>query len=152
MKFLVDNMLGRLGNWLRLFGIDAKQVKRKDKYEDIIYYSLSENRILLTKSKKISKHKVYSMYYVKSDNWKDQIEEVIKKFRIGIDSKKFFSRCVVCNKKLLRIEKEKVKDKVPEYVFQINDIFYRCPECNRIFWKGTHFELANILIKKLLKN
>ncbi|RLD18231.1 MAG: hypothetical protein DRI36_01875, partial [Caldiserica bacterium] len=37
MKFLVDNMLGRLGRWLRLLGIDAKQVKRNSTYDEIIF-------------------------------------------------------------------------------------------------------------------
>ncbi|RLD15953.1 MAG: hypothetical protein DRI36_06410 [Caldiserica bacterium] len=150
MKFLVDNMLGRLGRWLRLLGIDAKQVKRNSTYDEIIFTSLNERRILLTRSKKISKHRVYGIYYVKNEDLRKQLKEVIENFNIKIDEDKIFSRCIICNEELKRIEKEKVKGEVPNYVYQTRDEFYTCPSCKKIFWEGTHFELALQFIKKEL--
>ena len=54
-----------------------------------------------------------------------------------------FTRCVECNTPVEKIEKSKVKPKVPPYVYKVQEEFMECPNCDKIYWKGTHWNLAN---------
>ena len=44
-----------------------------------------------------------------------------------------------CNTALAPIERTHVRGLVPEFVFQTQDRFHRCPECRRLYWQGTHW-------------
>jgi hypothetical protein len=47
------------------------------------------------------------------------------------------SRCTVCNAPLLDARPEELAQ-VPPYVRRLERHFTRCPECRRIYWRGTH--------------
>ena len=47
------------------------------------------------------------------------------------------------------IKKENVKEKVPERVFNNNNKFWHCKKCNKIYWKGSHFEKMKEKINNL---
>ncbi len=47
---------------------------------------------------------------------------------------------------LKKIEKEQVKNRVPENIFHHFSVFYYCPHCQRIYWEGGHVKR---LINKL---
>jgi uncharacterized protein with PIN domain len=64
---------------------------------------------------------------------------VLKILQITPALGRMFTRCILCNEELADIEKEKVKGKVPEYVFKTQEEFITCPKCNRIYWQGTHW-------------
>ena len=49
-------------------------------------------------------------------------------------------RCSVCNCKVINVDKQSVEGKVPEYVFQTQSEFSQCPQCGRIYWKGSHYQ------------
>ena len=51
-----------------------------------------------------------------------------------------FSLCLECNRPLEQRSKEEVADLVPPYVFKTQDAYVQCPECLRVYWKGTHWE------------
>ncbi len=148
MKFLVDFMLGRLCKWLRLLGYDASYFV-SEKKSDLIYQSLKEGRIILTRDHRLSKKKAIKLIIINSDLLEEQLEQVFSELNIKVDPKKIFTRCLVCNDLLLEIEKEKVKDRIPNYIFQTQKEFSCCLNCQKIYWKGTHWDLANQLLKKL---
>jgi len=61
-----------------------------------------------------------------------------------------FSLCLRCNQKLVRRDKEEMRDLVPPRVFEIQEQYTECPSCRRIYWHGTHWqamvgELENIV-------
>jgi uncharacterized protein with PIN domain len=37
------------------------------------------------------------------------------------------------------VEKETVRGRVPEFVYETQEAFSTCPECGRYFWHGTHY-------------
>jgi uncharacterized protein with PIN domain len=147
MKFLVDFMLGRLCKWLRLLGYDASYFL-SDKKSDLIYQSLKEGRIILTRDHHLSKNKAIKLIIINSDSFEEQLNQVFSKLNIKVNPDNIFTRCLVCNEVLLEIDKEKVKDKVPSYVFQTQEEFSYCPSCQKVYWKGTHWDLANQLLEK----
>ncbi|MFW6172393.1 MAG: Mut7-C RNAse domain-containing protein [Elusimicrobiota bacterium] len=148
IKFMVDFMLGRLCRWLRLLGEDAEYYRDRDK-GGIIYRSLKEKRIILTRDRRLSSKKAIRIYRVKNEEFREQLREVINEFDIEIDDEKIFSRCTDCNLILQQIQKEKIKNKVPDYVYKTHDKFSICKNCERIYWKGTHRELIDKVIKRI---
>ncbi|MBI4744855.1 MAG: Mut7-C RNAse domain-containing protein [Actinobacteria bacterium] len=140
-KFILDQMLGRLAKWLRLLGYDSLYFKNIDD-KKLISISKSENRILLTRDTGIIKRKevrkaIINAVLINSDNLNDQIKQLHQILKIKLRQKPF---CAVCNEPIEEIEKENVKLLVPPYVFKTQHNFFRCPECNRIFWDGTHWK------------
>jgi uncharacterized protein with PIN domain len=65
------------------------------------------------------------------------------------DERDLFSLCVICNCALEGIDKASVRGEVPPYVYDTNETFMRCPECMRIYWKGTHWRLAKEFLEKI---
>ncbi len=141
MKFLVDFMLGRLCKWLRLLGYDAEYFL-PGKKSDLIYRSLKEGRIILTRDTKISKKKAIKRILIKSDYIEEQMGQLFRELDLQIEYKKVFTRCLVCNMEIKPIEKEKARGRVPSYVFQTQENFYICANCDRVYWKGTHWGLV----------
>jgi hypothetical protein len=143
-------MLGRLCKWLRLLGYDASYFV-SEKKSDLIYQSLKDGRIILTRDHRLSKKKAIKLIVINSDLLEEQLEQVFSELNIEVNPDEIFTRCLVCNEPLREIEKEKIRDKVPSYVFQTQKEFSYCPSCHRVYWKGTHWDLANQLLKKLKK-
>ncbi|MBN1823234.1 MAG: Mut7-C RNAse domain-containing protein [Endomicrobiales bacterium] len=148
MKFLVDTMLGRLARWLRIMGFDARYLPNKPKSE-VELESLRENRILLTRNRRISAKRAWKVVFVKSDSIYEQISQLVKQLSLKIDEDCVHTRCSECNIPLVKIEdKATVKNSVPEYVYKHHDDFSICPSCRKVFWEGTHIGL---LKKDILK-
>ena len=49
-----------------------------------------------------------------------------------------FTRCTRCNTVLVRVEKEKVMDRLEPMTRLYYDSFKACPSCGRVFWRGSH--------------
>jgi len=58
---------------------------------------------------------------------------------LNLTAREAFSRCAECNTPLIPASKESVRDTVPPYVFQTQRRFLRCPHCQRVYWRGTHW-------------
>jgi len=148
MKFIADSMLGRLAKWLRLLGYDTEYFKGKSDSE-LIYESIRQKRIILTRDNKISRNKPLKIIYIKSEKFTEQIRQLVKDLNIGIDRKNIFTRCVECNMELIKIEKDKVKKTVPPHIFETQERFSYCQKCKKTYWRGTHIQLAENLIEQL---
>jgi len=84
-------------------------------------------------------------YFVREIESEKQFCEVVRAFQLE-RSLKPFSRCRVCNAALREAPKESVRRRVPEAVWKQLDAFTECPQCGRIFWRGTHYErLSRVL-------
>ncbi len=155
MKFLVDFMLGRLHRWLCILGNDCLYFKRepfsgfKGK-KDLIYQSLKESRIILSRDTTLSRKKALQLVLIKSDFLPEQLIQVFEVFNLKVDKNKIFSRCTICNTLLIKIDKLKVEGRVPAYVYQTQKEFSLCPFCRKIYWKGTHWKLVEEELKKIL--
>jgi len=148
MKFIADGMLGGLARWLRFIGYDTIYINTSKKIP-FVRQSEREKRILLTKDRKLNKNFPNITYYVKGENTLEQFKEVINNFKLQIKEENLFSLCSICNKKLEKIEKEKIKGKVPEYIYRTKENFSLCTDCGRIYWEGDHCKSIREMIKKL---
>lgn len=138
-KFVADVHLGGLVKLMRMFGLD---VLYNNNYTDdeIIEISKKEKRIILTRDVGILKQKCvrYGHYVIETEPEK-QLKELFKFFNI----KKFinpFSRCLNCGTKLKRISREKVFKRLKNFKFEKGMLFYYCTSCDKIYWKGSHYD------------
>ncbi len=147
-KFIVDFMLGRLAKWLRIFGYDTMYVDKAFS-ESILLKSLKDNRILITRNSRLSRNRALKMVLVESDKFLEQADQITRELKLQLSEKNFFSRCTFCNSELIIVEdKELIKTRVPEYVYNTQNKFTACPQCKRVYWAGTHYGL---LLKQLKK-
>lgn len=140
-------MLGSMAKWLRILGYDTKYVKNM-KDEEIAKIAREEERILLTRDKKLAS-KFKNSIYLENNGLKNQLRRIIKELALEIDDKNLLTRCIICNEKIEKIDKEKVKGMVPEHVYESHEEFYICPKCKRIYWIGTHFKNMKRFIENI---
>jgi len=145
VKFILTKEVGRLCRWLRILGFDAEYFLENN-LATLIIKALRENRVIVTRKKKIDDLKVIRVY---ANDVKEQLREVLIQLELRPDEEKMFTRCVICNKTLEKVEKEEVKEKVPLYVYQTQNEFYQCPSCRRIYWQGTHWGNVKKIIQDL---
>ena len=147
-KFIVTKELGRLAKWLRIMGYDTIYFN-KDEKRELVINSLREERIILTRDSRMSRYSGVKMIHIDTDFIEEQVKQVARELKIKPDEEKLFSRCVICNEPLVKVEKETLKDKVAPYVYETQQRFMNCPKCNRIYWQGTHCDNVKKVIEKL---
>jgi len=146
MRFIVTDELGRLLRWLRILGFDT--VLEKDS-SNLVIRSLKEDRIILTRGSKISRFAGIRTVKIESDFVEEQLEQLIRKLDLKMDRNNLFSICVLCNEALERAEKDSVKGEVPQGAFKTQENFMKCPKCKKIYWRGTHWALANKFLDRI---
>ncbi len=149
VKFLVTKELGKLAKWLRILGFDTYYSICSQK-SHIIICSLREGRIILTKNKRIGSRVGICFVHIKNDFMKEQLQQIIRELKLVVDKDRFFSRCVLCNQALMFIDKQSIKSKVPEYIYNTQEVFSECSKCGRVYWKGTHWGNAEEVLNGVL--
>jgi len=148
-------MLGKLTRWLRMLGCDVKYFNDLND-EELIKIAKEEERVLLTRDiqlyRRASVNGVQS-YLVKCRTETERLAEVAQQFHIKLEIDVSNSRCPKCNARLEPILKDKIKDKVPQATAGFYDDFWICPECEQIYWQGSHWQKINrkLLEAKVLK-
>ncbi len=138
-------MLGKLAKYLRFMGYDTFYPPSSMSDEEIIRIGREEGRVIITRDRELAH--LGNGVFVESDNYEEQLRFMIKKFNLSTEN--MLSRCSICNTPLVQVPKEKVRDKVPEYVYEHTNEFYLCPNCGKIYWYGTHTERIEEIIKRI---
>jgi uncharacterized protein len=150
-KFILDNHLGRLAAYLRMLGFDARY---RNDFEDRQLAEIAEQdgRILLTRDRRLLMRKqVSSGYCVRKLEPQEQLKEVIKRFGLQRYARPF-RRCIRCNSILEPVRKEQVLERLEPLTRQYYDEFRICPDCQQIYWKGSHFTRMERLVREVLEN
>jgi len=129
-------MLGTLAKWLRFLGYDTAYPGPLDDTA-LLEQAKKEGRVLLTRDRQLA-GRTSGGLGIRSDQLEEQLEEVRRAF--GITAQDALSRCSVCNAEITRLPPEEAKGKVPDAVLARHTEFWRCPDCERVYWKGSHFE------------
>jgi uncharacterized protein with PIN domain len=136
MRFLADNMLGRLATWLRLLGYDTAYLPEADDHA-LVRIARAEDRVLLTRDVELTRRRGIHHILIESEKVNEQLQQVFH--ALNLTAREAFSRCAECNTLLDPASKETVRDGLPPYVFQTQERFLRCPYCHRVYWRGTHW-------------
>ena len=140
MKFVADVMLGKLARLMRLAGYD---VEYDSKADDAALQKRSSRRVLLTKDRQLAES-AKRVHFVRSVGAENQFVEIRRLFALPKSAR---ARCSVCNLKIHRVSKERIRHLVPPYVIQTSRQFYLCPRCKRVYWAGTHLDRILAVIK-----
>lgn len=150
--FFVDAMLGNIAKKLRLLGYDTKY-SSSIKDDDLIESAKKQGRVVISRDNElINKSKNYNVksIFITSSSEKDQLTDItnqlnIKKLVVSGST----ARCPKCNFHTIPIAKESIKNKIPKGVLDFNDDFWKCENCNQIYWEGTHIRNLQKLAGKI---
>ena len=138
MKFILTRELGRLAKWLRILGFDAYYFK-EDKPSSLIIEALRDDRVIVTRNQHLPEARGIKVILLKKEKIKEQVSEFLSDTGITYDPRRMFTRCIICNDELVPVDKPKVINLVPDYVFKTQENFMTCPRCKKIYWQGTHW-------------
>ena len=150
LGFAADVNVGRLALLLRMLGFDTvyENNLRSSRLAEIAHH---ENRILLTRDTTLLRRKIVMHGYLPhSQVPEEQAQEVIELYDISNQAKPL-SRCLPCNGMLVPIDKEKIIDRLEPLTKKYYNIFHICPDCNRIYWPGSHQQKLVAAVDRILK-
>lgn len=140
MKFLCDEMLQRLGRWLRTAGYDTEIIS--DGRDDYVIFKLTrkENRQLLTCDRALTKYRDAAKHvvYLEPGSLDELADQVSQKCQVNWLFRPF-TRCRTCNTPLKKADKEQHKI-IPDDIKQISKDAYYCPSCHKVYWSGGHVQ------------
>jgi uncharacterized protein with PIN domain len=143
LRFIIDQNVGKLAKWLRMLGYDSLFFTGEDDSQ-MVRQALAENRILLTRDTGIMKRRVATTGRLKAILMQsEEPEKQMRQLVVAIDLNSQahpFTICLECNRPLIDRKPEEVKDRVPPYVYKTQTQYMECPECRRIYWRGTHWK------------
>jgi uncharacterized protein len=150
-RFVIDENVAKLCPLLRMLGFDTLYAQgATDSW--IATISKQEARTILSRDKGLLKRKdVHSGLYVRATCSQDQLREVVERLKI----KQFcqpFTRCLSCNHGLVPLDADKADDcpHIPAGVRKWTNEFFHCPGCHKVFWKGSHHESMERLVRQIL--
>jgi len=153
MKFIADVMVGKLAKYLRMAGYDIRYINTIDD-DDLIKIARKENRIVLTRDsllliRKEFKNGSIKSLFIKDDNLINQLKQVKSELRLTL--KPNLIRCLKCNRILIKVDKENIRNKIPPYVYKTHENFLYCNNCNKYYWRGTHYNNIKDTFQKVNK-
>ena len=150
--FFVDAMLGNIARKLRLLGYDSQYFSDIDD-EKLIDSARKEKRIIISKDeeliKKAQKLGMRSIHITKEEEVEEFLEIInsVNLKRIQINGN--IARCPKCNSLTESVDKEIIKERIPQGVLKLNDKFWICKYCNQIYWEGTHIKNLQEFVGKV---
>lgn len=133
-------MLGSLSRWLRITGFDAEYRRDADD-EDLLGEASASGRVLLTRDRALAaraaKRGVKALL-LETEDEADQLGVVAASLKLKLEPSS--SRCPKCNGALVKAEKERIMEQVPEASLAAFEEFWVCRDCGSVFWRGSHWE------------
>ncbi|MGC9366852.1 MAG: Mut7-C RNAse domain-containing protein [bacterium] len=151
IKFVLDVHLGKLCRNLRLLGLDTYYENNLDD-DQLAAISHSQHRILITRDINLLKRtKVIWGYWIREKDPYLQTLSVIRRFDLSLHLQPF-SRCLRCNQKIERVDKPYIQHRLPVNTRKYFENFYLCSNCDRIYWKGSHYKNMVKFVEKVIKH
>jgi len=137
-RFLVDEMLQRLGRWLRAAGYDTRIATHAEADYYLLRQAIDEGRLLLTRDRKLLEHRRApgTVILLGAETLEDCAEELSALLDINWQHDPF-SRCLVCNTLLLDANPNQ-RASVPPKTRAHDPAAFFCPHCNQVYWEGSH--------------
>ena len=148
-RFVLDVHLGKLAAYLRMLGFDAKY---RNDYPDqeLAQIAGEEERILLTRDRRLlMRSQVQRGHCLRSMVPQDQILEVVQRYHLKPYIKPF-QRCLHCNGILQEVDKRSIEPRLEPLTRLYYTEFRICPDCQNIYWKGSHFQRMQKLVKRIM--
>lgn len=139
-RFLCDVMLARLARHLRAAGVDTTLAVESATDAEILREAIDEGRWLLTADRKITEHKAAKGRVIQLPFGSLGLQAAVLSGQFDIDwLSHAFTRCLVDNTPLQPATPEHALQ-VPEDARQPQDALLTCPNCGRVYWRGSHYK------------
>ncbi len=150
VRLIFDEMARRTATWCRIFGVDS--VYAKDFSDSkILKTAKEENRIVVTRDGELAgrcRAADVKVVLLKTDKFEDQLNQL--KSELGdIFTFPENTRCPACNGELDIVDKDEVKDRVIDNVYEQNEKFWICKNCGKIYWEGSHWKNITRIFKSI---
>ncbi|WP_068471006.1 DUF5615 family PIN-like protein [Candidatus Protochlamydia phocaeensis] len=139
MKFLCDEMLARLGRWLRAAGYDTEIITRSLSDSAVYLLALQERRLLISRDRHFLEidPRQEHVLWLKANELKECIQEINAKLPLNWLHHPF-SRCLICNQMLVKAD-EQARKSVPKDIGEREkDSLLYCMHCQKTYWEGSH--------------
>jgi uncharacterized protein with PIN domain len=137
VRFVLDVHLRKLASLLRLAGFDA--LLRTDDAE-VASVAADEGRVALTRDVGLLKRSVVRHgYWVRHTDPERQFAEILERYDLA-GRMAPFTRCMRCNTPLVPVDVDAVADRLLPDTRACFREFHRCPGCDRIYWRGSHYD------------
>lgn len=148
--FRAEATLGKLAKWLRILGFDTVYQRAHPGRPPAS--GAACERILLTRTKRVCDRRSDDNFiFVVSDDPLKQLREVVQALGIAPEDMRPFSRCIRCNALIRSVDREDVRGRVPDHVWETQRSFRGCPECRRLYWAGSHTRHSREIIDRLFE-
>jgi uncharacterized protein with PIN domain len=135
---MCDEMLLRLGRWLRAAGYDMAVAAGGTQDAALIASCAAEGRVLLTRNRLLAARAAASVPVLRLAGQTIDGQARALAAALGIDWLRApFTRCIIDNAELEAAQPE-AADRVPPRSRQAGGPLRCCPECNRLYWPGGH--------------
>jgi len=147
--FVADAHLGGLARLLRMAGFDTLYDNNFHDAE-IAAISIEQKRIVLTRDRDLLIRKgIMHGCYVRPLKAEPQAQQVLDRYGLARQARPF-TLCLHCNAPLRTAEKSAVEAALPPQVRALHHDFSRCDVCGRVYWKGSHWQRMDALLRRLL--
>ncbi|MFF9406750.1 Mut7-C RNAse domain-containing protein [Streptomyces anandii] len=148
LRFLLDVHLGTLARRLRLLGVDAAYESTDIGDPALAARSAAEKRVMLSRDRGLlHRRELWAGAYVYSTRPDDQLQDVLDRFRPSLAP---WTRCTACNGLLREATKDEVADQLEHGTHRTYDVFARCADCGRAYWKGAHHDQLEAIVERAL--
>ncbi|GGN33125.1 Mut7-C RNAse domain-containing protein [Streptomyces fuscichromogenes] len=148
LRFLLDVHLGTLARRLRLLGVDTAYESTDIGDPALAARSAAERRVLLSRDRGLLRRReIWAGAYVYSTGPDEQLRDILDRFAPELRP---WTRCTACNGLLQEATKEQVADQLKGGTQKSYDVFARCAECGRAYWKGAHHQQLEAIVARAL--
>lgn len=148
LRFLLDVHLGTLARRLRLLGVDTAYESTDIGDAALATRSATEKRVMLSRDRGLLRRReLWAGAYVYSTRPEEQLRDVLDRFAPELNP---WTRCTACNGLLRTAAKEEVAQQLKGGTQRSYDVFARCTECGRVYWKGAHHEQLEAVVERAL--
>jgi uncharacterized protein with PIN domain len=140
-RFLCDPSLGGLARWLRAAGYEARPAPGVPGHR-LPDEALRRGLVLLTSEAEALDRRIVaggSLVVVWVPSALTMGEQLhLAAVELGLTLRE--PRCMACGGGLVPTAKEAVRPRIPPRTALWQDEYFVCAECDRLFWRGTHWE------------
>jgi uncharacterized protein len=153
VNFLADGMLGKLARWLRMLGHDVKYSTEMSDNE-LLALAKEEKRVLLTRDFELYQRAVgrgIEAFYVDGKTDSEKLAQLAERYNFPLEIDMNKSYCPKCGTKLNPASKKQVQGEVEKNTFLYYEKFWKCPNCQQIYWQGAHWKQITNTLKQAQK-
>lgn len=136
MRFLCDEMLGKLARLLRFAGYDTALAAQGAPDAALLRQALAEERWLVTRDRTLAAETKPRSVLVRDDGLMDQARSLARELPVDW-LREPFTRCAVDNAPLRPASLDEIA-RMPLSSQALPGPFRACPQCGRLYWPGSH--------------